>query len=198
MPGVLVVCPAHGLVENRQFANVSDGATIVTVGGVAYCPLCGRPAEVADGSYRADYRGGMSVNLKLSPSQRQVLRAALRRAEQGRRKGDDVESIARRLEDTFAEVAPGASSVIEKFSGKQSMAAAAWLAVLISLVTLLLQVTDDSGISEQELQQILDETVRAVQSEHELGEQLPTLPSSPERGATEPPAVTELPTPETH
>lgn len=198
MPGVLVVCPVHGLVENSQFANVSDGATIVTVGGVAYCPVCGRSAEVADGSYRADYRGGVSVDLKLSPSQRQALRSALKRAEQGRRKGEDAESIARHLEDTVVEVVPAASSVIEKFSGNKGMAAAAWLGVLISLITLLLQVTTDSGISEQELQQILDETVRAVQSEHELGEELPPLPSVPERGAAKPPTVTEIPTPETH
>lgn len=198
MPGVVVECPEHGFLES-DFLNHSDGARIIVTRSAIPCPVCGRGAAVVDGDYTSDGEGNLRATLWLTREQDLRLRAALIRAKQRQVRGASDEEAAQQLEDSLVEAVPQAKSVLDAFKGERGMATATWLGVLISLVTVFLTLTSDNGISEQDLERILDETVRSVQSEQSRTEpQDPSTSAERQQPRVQPPVVFDLPTPETH
>jgi hypothetical protein len=197
MPGVLVICEEHGLVDGSQFIAF-ENSDVSVAGSEAWCPICGRPAEIADGKY-SDRSGVFSAQLRLSPSQIETLRKSLRWAEQELAKPEpDEDRAVRVLEATIERAVPDGRSFLEHFRGKTSMAAAAWLACLIALVTLLVSVTANQGINPEDLERILDETVRSAQNEQPREAPAEPTESPPPQPSPESiPPATELPTPKT-
>lgn len=197
MPGIIVECPQHGFQESLGSSH-SGGAHVIVIGGRYSCPVCGRPVPAVDGHYTQDANNMLKAQLWLSPAQADRLRAAVIWARQREKRGDDHEMTARHLEEELVRVVPRAAPILDAFKGQASMALAAWISVLLSLMTFFLTVTADDGLSERDLEQILSETVKTVRSE-----QSPTVPAAPTQSAPptqspeQPPTVTELPTPET-
>ena len=78
------------------------------------------------------------------------------------------------------------------------MAAVAWVAVLIQIITMLITMSPRDSVTPDELERILHENAQFVLTE--LSNSAPeettrSVPSPPERA--EPPAASEIPTPKT-
>ena len=136
--------------------------------------------------------------IRLTPKQRHRIETTVKWAQL--RRADpttDDEKTVRALEKTIEENVPAIRPWLEKFRSPTSSNIAAWLAVLI---TILMWITNNnSGITPEQLEQILDETVRSSQSE-----QSQSTPAQP-TGPAEPPQspepflpASELPSPDTH
>lgn len=139
--------------------------------------------------------------IRLSKKDIHRLRTAVAWAEQQAQAEDDAHR-AEVLEKTVTSVAPELSPVLvglrAKVRHEYENHLAAWVGILIALITLLVTMSGPQGISGEQLEQILEETVRHVQSAPDptVGE-APTGGVLSTRGPEEPPPATEIPTPKT-
>lgn len=193
----MVVCDTHGLVEGRGIRFEQATGTVV-VGGEDECSICGRPAERVDGTYSFS-NGEQHVALRLSGAQLFRLRQSLAWAHKELAKPDpDLHRTARVLEKTVEANAPQAKRWLDRFQSTTSMALAAWVGALAGVIAALVSLTPNQGVSADDLERILDETVRAVRSEQAPAEPVtPTQKGLLPESQVRPPTVTELPTPET-
>jgi len=190
MTAPLAMCPDGHVAEVPGIQMVGPG-TSTFIGGASNCPVCGKPTEILSGDYTTEHDGSTNARLVLTASQLRRLAQSLEWARQElANPTPDEEHAVRVLEKTIEVQAPQVKAWLDRFKGSTSMATATWLGALMTVLTLLLQIFGtDQGVSGDELERILDETVRAIHSE-----QSTEAPVTPPR----PPTVTELPAPETH
>lgn len=197
-------CPSCGLdFESRAFAF--EGATNINLqGNWETCPSCGQMASIMDG--RFNISGGTlevldgpqwtrDLLIRLSKKDIHKLRTAVAWVEQQPEPSDHTADVlAKSITVAVPQVAPWLRRAAEQFRDNP----AGWTSVLIALVTLFVSIGANQGISADQLEEILDETVRSVQNEQvqPSGEE-PMQPSPATPPPEEPPTATELPTPKT-
>jgi hypothetical protein len=138
---------------------------------VTSCPRCGGPAKVIDAKFSMQ-NGRLSVTLHPTPAQARRLRQTLMWAQSKRAELDD-ERVANRIEHQIRKEVPQAATWLDSLASKKAMGAAAWLSLLIALLSLLLSATD-KGLSAEDVERIV-QTVQTT--EHE--QQAPTPPTAP-------------------
>lgn len=197
MVSPLTLCPNGHVAENRAFWV--DGSNNSIIGGGAPCPVCGEHAEVISGVFSDDRRGNVSAKLFLTPSQRERLKRSLSFVQQELAKPEpDEERAVRVLEATIEANAPATQPFLAAARAQFRDNPSGWIGVLIALISLFVSIGANQGISPDQLEQILDETVRSVQNEPAptVGE-APMPPGQSPPGPEDPPTVEELPTPTT-
>ncbi|MEV8023421.1 hypothetical protein [Microbacterium sp. NPDC080220] len=139
--------------------------------------------------------------IRLNKKQVHALRASVAWAQQQADHADDAHR-ADVLEKTVLAAVPQLEKPLrgirEKIQHEYDNHLAAWVTVLITLIMFIVTMNSQQGISGEQLEQILDETVRHVQSEQaQTVDAEPTTEVQPPRGPEEPPPATEIPTPKT-
>ncbi|MCK2031257.1 zinc ribbon domain-containing protein [Microbacterium galbinum] len=188
----------------------SVDSTVNLGGNAETCPNCGHVARIMEGKYNLSPEGMEIVDapqwsrdliIRLSPKQRHRLSTTVQWAQtQASNPNADDARTARALEKSIEQNVPAVKPWLERFRSPESGNLAGWLSLLIAVITLIITVTSGGdGISGDELERILDETVRAVQSEQSPATlATPTPPEPTTQPPMPPPEVTELPTPDTH
>lgn len=160
------------------------------------CPKCGRASQILGGEYEST-QSPRSAKVTLHPD---FQRYGKRRVQEAL---DEYllrhnEQAARELEESIVEAVPTAGPILDALRGSTSMALAAWVSVLLAIATLILTVTDDQGLSKQELQEVIDAVRDGATSSESTKPAGPSSPSAPSQPGSPPPTVIELPTPDTH
>ncbi|GAA1161980.1 zinc ribbon domain-containing protein [Microbacterium oxydans] len=195
--------------ESQGLAISGPGSAGVTlVGNAESCPRCGREARIMDGRFKISEDAievidappwSRDLIIRLTPKQRHRIDATVRWAQLRRvDPATDDEKTVRALEKTIEENVPAIQPWLEKFRGPTSSNIAAWLAVLISILMWITS-NNSGGVTPQQLEQILDETVRSAQSEQSQSTRAqPTGPAAPLQSPEPFPQASELPSPGTH
>ncbi|GGH44927.1 hypothetical protein [Microbacterium album] len=197
-PTPVLFCEEHGFVNDQSGIYFENVVNLTISGSTGTCPACGKSASYVDGTYN-DINGRTTATLRLSPRQLHRLKQSLAWVQQQADSVDDEKKV-RVLEQTLVENIPQAKPWLEKFRGPTSMAAAAWASVLVAVISAIVALVALSGnqLSEEQFQQLLEETVRAVQNGQSPAEPGGTIPSAPPPQSQEQaPPATELPTPKT-
>lgn len=197
---ILVQCPTHGLVVNSD-AVIHEGgsARVIFQYNSVNCPYCGVVSPAINAEYYRDGFGVWRAIYNASREQLESIGMAVRGAKTALRSNGDQKAAAELLEKEIVNAAPDVKPILEALKGSGSMAIATWLSVLLSMAMFFLAIhTADSGVSSDELERILDETVRAVHSgQSHTGPAVPSTSGEVPPPEVPPPTVTELPTPDT-
>jgi hypothetical protein len=180
-----LLCEVHGLVNDSGSSGIliEDSIGVTLEGNLGQC-FCGRPAPYVDGTYDV-VNDRMTARLRLSSRQIFQLRAVLRKAEEAATE-EAQRASALQMEATLRDTVPEISGVLDKIGSPASMGFAAWLSVLMAVVTLIVTF-GSQGIDQGELEQIVEQTVSRMLLEQQEDSQ----PITP------PPAI-EIPPPNTH
>lgn len=118
MPGIMLLCPRHGLRESPIF-NHTNGARVVMTGntGSLPCPVCGLPSEIADGDYTTDEQNNLRAEIWLTKQQAEQLRRqfqAIDRIAQKPRLSDD--EARQQIDELLDEIAAnGNPEVVQEY-----------------------------------------------------------------------------------
>ncbi|PPH28610.1 hypothetical protein C5C37_09875 [Rathayibacter sp. AY1F9] len=164
----------------------TSGETIITSSQTCPVPGCSQRATILDARYTASPSGKLIAvpATMLGESQFRRLRKSLEQARRATQRGEEPAAVAAELQAELLSQLPGAAPAVEKarqsfgqwFEGPQSQAAATWLSVLIGLIALFVTL-GSTGIADDQLQEIIEETVREYQQQ----EQAPSAPTPPVR-----------------
>lgn len=93
----------------------------------------------------------------------------------------DPEKVVKRVEQSLEREAPSLMSKVAKFLRSEELKGATPLAaLLVSILLLLVSLRpQEQGVSAEDLERILDETVRSVQEERRTEPTLPPVPPAP-------------------
>lgn len=179
----------HDFESNAYNLQQSVGTQIVGVQET--CPNCGRLARVMEGQFSFI---GPDVTIHNAPQWSRDLVFRLSKAQAHRLKTtvawaqqrveehpESDERAAQAVEKSLEENAPAVLRMLDALGGRRGMAAAAWLGVLIAVVMLLLQIFGQSGgeFSEDDVQQVVEETVRAYERQQSPEVPVETTPEAP-------------------
>jgi hypothetical protein len=192
MHGPLLDCPVHGIREDRSGIVLGPGSRLSLAGSTGECPACGRPSPYIDGNYANDSQDQMHASLRPTPAQARRLEVALQWAQQ--HQGTVApDKLARDLEKSARSNIPGFGVILDKISSKESMAAAAWLTILLMLVQMIV---GGQPLSEDDVERVVRETVVQQQqiedSQPDRAAPTPAVPpTAPEVPTEAPPGGTE-------
>ncbi|MGD0313496.1 MAG: hypothetical protein ABSC90_13665 [Acidimicrobiales bacterium] len=171
MPGLPAVCDRGHRYEDRS-VFLGEGTSAATFIGnrVGPCPFCGAMASVVDGTY--DVRGGRAIRRVVTDTfaelsrpgvtvdELQLLRGIL---EEARSSSATLEEIKERI-DSEASTAGTSLGWLKSPTG---MATAAWLAVLLGIIAIVIawkgQGSESSSpIPQAEIEQIVQQAERGL------------------------------------
>lgn len=175
MGTVWAECPEHGFF---QFGGIVRGDVNATIENAAVsCPYCGRMSPAIDGRYAMRDSAGLPTTVtatsEVSARQLNRLRMSLEyAAEQLRNGAVNEEKLEHRVRTEMEKEAPGLPGLIDKALGPKSSTLAAWVAIAISVVTMLTgQAQHADGVTPEQIQQVVEQV---YEQEHAA----PTLPST--------------------
>lgn len=170
MTDVFADCPTHGIVLISNLVNVRPGGD-VKLRGSTTCPVCGASSAFIDGHYRTGPNGDESVTLSPSLAQLLRLQTALAWAQKALRDTEtDPTLVERKLRKTVEKEAPALVTMIDAALGTRSATVAAWIAILVSVLTLVMG-GHEKGISPADVARIVDQ----VQRDEETSGTPPTI-----------------------
>lgn len=155
MAVILAECPTHGLVETEAIF-VGDGVVKVTNSKVS-CPVagCGQMANMMDGEYIARDSAHLSTLYTPTELARRRLETVLGWALAELQKPEpDEERVSKAIQAQLEKASPLLFERLRLWWGSQANAnAAAWVGILVAI---LIAITSNSGISADQLEQILE------------------------------------------
>jgi hypothetical protein len=173
MTALFADCPTHGIVLINNVVNVRPGGD-VKMRGSAECPECGLRSAFINGHYRTSQTGNSSVTLSPSLAQTRRLQTALLWAQGALGDGSVAEAtVERKIRRTLEKEAPGLVSMVDAALGPKSATLAAWIAIMLTIMTAIIGGQQDH-ISQEDLKRIIEQ----VQAEPRE-EQLPHVAPSP-------------------
>ena len=151
----MVECPDHGTLE-AQTIWMSGLTLRIEPGNYHPCPICRKPAYIVPGNYVMEDMKGVPTVFTPSNRERVQLQRILDHAQEDLISGVSVETVVRELESGIGRVNPQVLSMADRarstFIGQESLALAAWLAVLLAILQLLL---GGGGVSEGDVNRIV-------------------------------------------
>ncbi|PZE26242.1 hypothetical protein [Curtobacterium sp. MCLR17_042] len=157
MPGVLVECPQHGVVEAVGI-SLGPGVSGVTVRNSGLrCSKCGRLSKTVDGVYDVDDSGNLTI--RITPAQLRRLQTAFVWAQQRAEEAEtdaQAELAAEKVHRTLERQAPELAGVLDRLSSKRATAVRDWIMVVLTILTFIAS-TQSHTVDEATVRNIIQE-----------------------------------------
>jgi hypothetical protein len=190
---ILVFCPNGHVFESRGIKLGGNVTGLILRGNRETCPACGAMAEIMDGEF--DFVDGAVTVLSASKFTQDQLAKFGATLNELRKTRASPEVVANAIE---AE-APELTTIASMLRGQNSVALAAWLAVLIALVQWLTARSDTKPLTSNDVARIV-EKINDQQHSAPTTQPQPAPPQSPTTPPSDPLAApdtqTNPPTPE--
>lgn len=174
-------CPTHGVIAvNQGLLVISPGQSVNISSGSIQCPICGQSVSIIDGVYRVDRNGVQTSTLRPTPAQLRRLKTALSWATESL-SGETVseETVEKKVRKAVEREAPGLTSMVDKAFGTKGAGVAAWLAVMLAIIELLMG-SSAPDITPEFIEQIVEQVQKDSESEQPTTP-TPAVPKGPQR-----------------
>jgi hypothetical protein len=140
-----------------SLVDVGPGADVTISGMRTPCPLCGSAGAIINGNYQTKLDGTAAVSLSPTPAQLIRLQTALAWAQRALKENEaDPAAVERKIRKTVEREAPGLASMVDSALGTKSATLAAWIAILLTLLTTIIG-SQEKAISPEDVARIVEQ-----------------------------------------